>query len=91
MRPTVIVVVPALYGLFCMMKTLNFKKVRYFAAGGDALSDKIRFLFALFMEEKSVMAMGLLRRLLSWQLKAMIILFQQAPLGSRFIGISSRN
>lgn len=46
-RPTVVVVVPALYGLFCLMKTLNFKNVRYFCAGGDALSDKIRSLFAL--------------------------------------------
>lgn len=58
-KPTVIIVVPALYGLFCMMKTLNFKKVRYFCAGGDALSDKIRSLFSLVYGRKICNGYGL--------------------------------
>ena len=51
--------IPALYGLFCMMKTLNFKRVRYFASGGDALSDKIRSLFALIYGRKICNGYGL--------------------------------
>ncbi len=58
-RPTVVIVIPALYGLFCMMKTLNFKKVRFFASGGDALSDKIRSLFALIYGRKICNGYGL--------------------------------
>ena len=58
-KPTIVVAVPALYGLFCMMKTLNFKKVRYFAAGGDALSDKIRSFFALIYGRKICNGYGL--------------------------------
>ncbi len=51
-KPTFIVAVPALYGLFCMLKTLKFPHVKYFVAGGDALSDKIRSLFALVYNRK---------------------------------------
>lgn len=51
-KPTLVVAVPALYGLFCMLKNLSFPHVRYFVAGGDALSDKIRSLFALVYGRK---------------------------------------
>ena len=51
-KPTLIVAVPALYGLFCMLKKLKFGSVKYFIAGGDALSDKIRGLFALVYGRK---------------------------------------
>ena len=58
-RPTIIIVVPALYGLFCMMKTLNFKRVRMFFSGGDALSDKIRSFFELIYGRKICNGYGL--------------------------------
>jgi len=58
-KPTLVVAVPALYGLFCMLKTLDFSHVRYFVAGGDALSDKIRALFALVYGRKICNGYGL--------------------------------
>ena len=58
-KPTMIVAIPALYGLFCLMKTLSFRRVRYFCAGGDALSDKIRSLFALIYGRKICNGYGL--------------------------------
>ena len=51
-KPTLIVAVPALYGLFCMLRKLKFGSVKYFIAGGDALSDKIRAMFALVYGRK---------------------------------------
>ncbi len=51
-KPTIVVAVPAIYGLFCMLRTLKFPNVKYFIAGGDALSDKIRSLFALIYTRK---------------------------------------
>lgn len=58
-RPTIVIAIPALYGLFCMMKTLSFKRVRFFASGGDALSDKIRSFFALIYGRKICNGYGL--------------------------------
>lgn len=58
-KPTIIVAVPALYGLFCMMKTADFSRVKYFFSGGDALSDKIRSLFALIYRRKITNGYGL--------------------------------
>jgi len=58
-KPTIIVAVPALYGLFCLLRTLDFGKVKYFVAGGDALSDKIRCLFALVYGRKICNGYGL--------------------------------
>jgi len=46
-NPHMVVAVPAIYGLFCLMKTIDFKNVRYFVSGGDALSDKTRKFFKL--------------------------------------------
>ena len=51
-KPTIIIAVPALFGLFCMMKNLDFKQVKYFFCGGDALPDKIRMYFALIYGRK---------------------------------------
>jgi long-chain acyl-CoA synthetase len=51
-KPTVVIAVPALYGLFCMMKTIEFGKVKYFFSGGDALSDKVRSFFGLIYRRK---------------------------------------
>lgn len=58
-KPTIIIGVPALYGLFCRMKTLKFGKVRYFFCGGDALSDKIRAYFELLYRRKLCNGYGL--------------------------------
>jgi long-chain acyl-CoA synthetase len=46
-KPTLVLGVPALFGLFCMMKTAPLEGVNYFISGGDALPDKIRAAFAL--------------------------------------------
>lgn len=58
-KPTIIVAVPALYGLFCMLKTVRFGNVKWFVSGGDALSDKIRGLFALIYGRKICNGYGL--------------------------------
>lgn len=58
-KPTIIVAVPALYGLFCMLKTVRFGKVKYFISGGDALSDKIRSLFEIMYTRKLCNGYGL--------------------------------
>lgn len=58
-NPTIIMAVPALYGLFCLLKTLRFRYVKLFFAGGDALSDKIRSLFALVYGRKICNGYGL--------------------------------
>ena len=54
-----IVAVPALYGLFCMLRTIRFRKVKYFVSGGDALSDKIRGYFGLIYGRKICNGYGL--------------------------------
>lgn len=51
-KPTVVLAVPTLYGIFCLMKTAPFNSVRYFVSGGDALPDKIRAGFALVYGRK---------------------------------------
>jgi long-chain acyl-CoA synthetase len=58
-KPTIIVGVPALYGLFCLMKTLPFDSVRYFVCGGDALPDKIRISFELIYRRRIANGYGL--------------------------------
>ncbi len=51
-KPTLIIAVPALFGLFCILKNLQFPDVKYFVSGGDALSDKIRGFFGLIYGRK---------------------------------------
>lgn len=58
-KPTIVVAVPALYGLFCIMKTIEFGPVRYFFSGGDALSDKTRMYFELIYRRKICNGYGL--------------------------------
>lgn len=58
-KPDMVVAVPAIYGLFCMLKTIDFGNVRYFASGGDALSDKIRAYFSLLYRRKICNGYGL--------------------------------
>jgi long-chain acyl-CoA synthetase len=58
-NPTVIAGVPALYGLFCLMRTVPFDHVRYFFCGGDALPDKIRIGFELIYRRRLCNGYGL--------------------------------
>ena len=58
-QPTIMLGVPALYGLFCLMKTLDFSSVKYFVCGGDALSDKIRMAFELVYQRRLCNGYGL--------------------------------
>lgn len=58
-NPTIVVGVPALFGLFCLLKNAPFPAVKYFASGGDALPDKIRMAFALVYRRKLCNGYGL--------------------------------
>lgn len=58
-KPTFIFGVPALYGLFCLFRNLDFSCVRYFVSGGDMLPDKIRAIFSLVYRRKLVNGYGL--------------------------------
>ncbi len=58
-KPTVIIAVPALYGLLCMLRDLDLSSVRYFVSGGDALPDKIRALFEMVYRRKLCNGYGL--------------------------------
>jgi len=58
-NPTVIMSIPAIYGLFCKIRTLKFTKIRYFFSGGDILSDKIRKYFGLIYKRKICNGYGL--------------------------------
>jgi long-chain acyl-CoA synthetase len=59
LKPTAILGIPGLYGLFCMMKNLDFSSVHYFISGGDALPDKIRQGFELIYRRKISNGYGL--------------------------------
>lgn len=58
-NPTFILGIPQLYGLFCILRKAQFKNVRYFISGGDALSDKIRMGFELIYRRKICNGYGL--------------------------------
>lgn len=59
-KPTIIVGIPQLFGLFCMLKqTTNFDTVRFFFSGGDALPDKIRLAFELLYGRRIANGYGL--------------------------------
>lgn len=58
-KPTVVIAVPALYGLLCMMRNLDFSTIRYFVSGGDALPDKIRSIFEMVYRRKLCNGYGL--------------------------------
>ncbi|OQA35875.1 MAG: Long-chain-fatty-acid--CoA ligase [Candidatus Dependentiae bacterium ADurb.Bin331] len=51
-QPTIVLGVPALYGLFCLMRSIKFDSVRYFVSGGDAMPDKIRMAFELIFRRR---------------------------------------
>ena len=58
-KPTLIVGVPSLFGLFCLLKTADFSNVRYFLCGGDVLSEKIRSSFEYIYKRKLCNGYGL--------------------------------
>jgi long-chain acyl-CoA synthetase len=58
-KPTIMIGVPALYGLFCLLRTANFNNVRYFVCGGDSLPDKIRAAFSQIYRRKICSGYGL--------------------------------
>jgi len=57
--PTIMLGVPALYGLLCLMKTAPMEKVRICISGGDALPDRIRAAFSLIYRRKLCNGYGL--------------------------------
>lgn len=59
LKPTIVLGVPGLYGLFCRMRNTPFDDVRYFICGGDALVDKIRMYFELLYGRKLCNGYGL--------------------------------
>ncbi len=58
-KPTIVVAIPALYGIFCLMKTIPFEGIEHFFSGGDVLSDKIRSWFSLIYRRKICNGYGL--------------------------------
>ncbi len=58
-KPTIMIGVPAFYGLLCLLKTAPVSQVRYFISGGDALPDKIRSAFAMIYRRKICNGYGL--------------------------------
>lgn len=58
-RPTVILGIPHLFGLFALMKTAPFDDVKLFVSGGDALHNKIRMGFELIYNRKITNGYGL--------------------------------
>lgn len=58
-KPTIVLGVPPLYGLFCLMKNADFSLVEWFISGADAMSDRIRMAFALLYGRKIANGYGL--------------------------------
>jgi long-chain acyl-CoA synthetase len=58
-QPSLIAGVPALYGLFCLMRNVPFPRVRYFISGGDAMPDKIRVAFEMIYRRRICNGYGL--------------------------------
>ena len=58
-KPTIFLGVPALYGLLCLLKTVDLSSVELFISGGDALPDKIRSYFSLLYHRKIANGYGL--------------------------------
>lgn len=58
-NPTFIITVPAMYGLFCKLKNLDFSNFKYCFSGGDVLPDKIQKYFELIYRRKISNGFGL--------------------------------
>jgi len=57
--PTAVMGVPALYGLFCLLRANPMEQAKLFVSGGDALPDRIRSVFALLYQRKLCNGYGL--------------------------------
>jgi len=70
-KPTIFLGVPALFGLLCLLKTAPLDSVKFFASGGDALSDKIRMAFELIYRRKICSGFGMTEAspVISWDLE----------------------
>lgn len=58
-KPTIVLGIPQLFGLFCLMKNLDFSQVRLFVSGGDALYSATRLGFELLYGRRIVNGYGL--------------------------------
>lgn len=58
-KPTIVMGVPAFYGLLCLMKHIDLSRVRFLISGGDALPDKIRAAVQLVYRRKLLNGYGL--------------------------------
>lgn len=58
-KPSFIIGIPQLYGLFCLMRDAPIETARYFISGGDALPDRIRMAFELIYRRKLTPGYGL--------------------------------
>lgn len=58
-NPTIVLGIPQLFGLFALIKTAPFKKVKLFISGGEALHNKIRMGFELIYNRKITNGYGL--------------------------------
>ncbi|HBY05634.1 MAG: Long-chain fatty-acid-CoA ligase [candidate division TM6 bacterium GW2011_GWE2_42_60] len=58
-KPTIVLGIPQLFGLFCLMKNLDFSSVRLFVSGGDALHEPTRLGFELLYGRRIVNGYGL--------------------------------
>lgn len=58
-KPTLLIGIPAFFGLLCMLKNANLDSVNYCVSGGDALPDRIRMVFGLVYRRKICNGYGL--------------------------------
>lgn len=58
-KPDIFIGVPAIYGMLCILKDLDFSNIEYFISGGDALPNKIKMYFELIYKRKICNGYGL--------------------------------
>lgn len=58
-KPTIILGIPQLFGLFCLMKNISFSKARILCSGGDALHPSIKMGFELRFNRRLINGFGL--------------------------------
>lgn len=58
-KPTIILGIPQLFGLFCLMKNISFPKARILCSGGDALHPSIKMGFELRFNRRLINGFGL--------------------------------
>jgi long-chain acyl-CoA synthetase len=58
-KPSIVLGIPPLYGLFCLMKDVPFNGIKLFISGGDALNSTTRMYFELLYGRKIANGYGL--------------------------------